>query len=1417
MPMTSDAKRQLSATIRTLRARLLMDLNAATESAYRLSIKDAQQAGLDEAAQLRRRRFQAWIAEQHRAQGALKGKALRNPDAFRLDAEKQAAYTFLNRLVLLRLMEATSPPLRAPALISGGWESRAYKDFRELAPDLCLKSGRLDESEGYAFLLRLTFEDLALDLPGLYGPAGIADLIPIPPATLRFAIDALNDPALESCWADDMTLGWVYQYWNDPEREALDAKLNAGGKVEPHELASKTQLFTERYMVDWLLQNSLGPLWIAICQKHGWIPDVQADGTLERLESRRADWRAKRASQAVPLTELMPLHSDAERRWAYYLPQPLPSDAVPLAPDSLRDLKLLDPAVGSGHFLVAALELLVPLYQEEARHRGQLGHAPWSDREIVERILTHNLHGIDLDPRAVQIAAAALWLKARRLAPDAQPERLNLVASNLRLSALPENDPALLELRREVEADTGIPAALTDKLLNALRGADHLGSLLKVDRAVDEALLAFEQVSGKTEAQQLSMFGAPPPQQSRLDFAALRHKRHTLIERLELFLAKHSSGDDLGLWLRGEQLASGVRFVRLMREGQYDLVVANPPYQGSSKLVESHYLEATYPLGKADLFAAFLLRGLELVRPGGISAMLTMRNWMFIKQYAGLRKELLEHFDLRALGDLKSGAFEEISAAQVVVSVVMSIFRQAGPQSQSIGHQFFDEATVLQVGETQRKRAATLCQEGRHAFDPASLKVVPEWPLVYWWDRGMLELYQSAPLIGTVAPARKGLCTGNDSRLLRAPWEVYQHDQEWAPTIHGAKGRVWIEPHALSVRWKFCGLEQHVFASSSGGVAIRGPQYYFRRGVAFSMIGAEFSARVHRVPSIFGGKGSSVFPSDLAGAVCAMNSTRARNILTSLNPGIGFEVGDVNRLPLFPIESADEIYARIEAAFSVHESHREPSVEFQRPGPSPWRYAQAWAQEAVDRPAGAPLPVYAEVLDPEPASAHLSFALGVALGRFGDGEHTAWGIRNPASDDLSDALPHGILFLDQTLDANELSDGLGHPACRPLLRAWKTFGPTLSTRRSLREYLAQDFFKEVHRGMYENRPIHWPLCSANKTFVAWVHLHRLNGKTLPLLLADHLKPTLTQLEGQLKDLRELRDGTDAKAAKAAERPLERLLKAREELTAFIALVEQCAERGAPPTDAKCPGREQDRRYQPTLDDGVMINASALWPLLEPQWKDPKKWWKELATAEGRKDYDWSHLAAGYWPQRVDRKCQQDPSLGVAHGCFWRYHPARAFAWELRLQDELGPDFVLHEGPYQGDGGDEVHRRTFLASQPTLALETIEKEVWRRRRKSQQPVSSLRLWCAGLWSSVPEQVWALELRLLEKQGLECLILAPDEGEARLAYCQAHPEAVDRRDQLRKALLGQLHLLPAAEAAEAEDTEDTEDTEETAEEP
>lgn len=1325
-PMTDKAKQLLAKKIRELRARLIEDLGEATERAYRLSL-ESKKAKLDEAARIKRARLEGWIDEQVRALPAKgrAGAALR----LRQDVVKDAAATLLLRLVYLRLLEASG--LSSPKIVTGGWDSRGYKDFREAAPELARSApGARDDTEGYATLLGLVFDELALDLPGLYGPVRMTALVPVPAATLRAVIDALDDEELASAWRDDTTLGWIYQYWNDPEREALDAKLAAAKKLENHEIASKTQMFTERYMVEWLLHNSLGQMWLAMCRRHGWTaraeqPTAEGPSVLDQLEARRGAWRARRhagpEAGGVALDALMPISPGLEERWKYWVPQPMPADAIAQAPESVRALKLLDPACGSGHFLVIAFELLFFLYQEEAWLRGA-APAPaygaaevegeWSHRRIVESILEHNLHGLDIDPKAVQIAAAALMLKARQLCPAAEPRVMHLVAPALSLASLDEADPARRELYAAVQAETGLPPELMRRLVESLAGADHLGSLLRVDAELERALDAYEaQLSAApAQAHQGSLFtGFAAVAPARRKPISAERARALVLHRLERFLEAHGRGADLGLRLRGEQLAAGVRFIRLVREGQYDLVIGNPPYQGTSKLADKAYVEKTYPRGKADLYAAFLERGLQLVRPGGVSALLTMRNWMFIKQFSALRQWLLETYDLRMLGDVDRGAFDEVP--DEVVAAVMSVFRSAPPSEvPSVAMQPTPLEDKSRDGErTKRKRAAVLCQVGRFEWSSTVISSVSGKPLIYWWDSDFRRQYALLPTLATVAPPKKGMTTSDNVRFICLPWEVHtwtsaRRAERWQPYILGAKGRSWYEPCSHFIRWRSSGIEVKVYNEylyGSFSRSIQNEKFFFRIGVAFSTTGNLFSARVHSYPSVIDSKGSSVYGEDIAAIACLLNSTMSRRILSDLNPTIDFKNEDLIRLPLFNISSPKYILERLGDSFKEHESHREPSVEFRSLGSSTWRYAQSWAQLAVDRPEGDPLPPYEPVYDPEPPADHLSFALGVALGRFGvNGE----GILTtpPAT-----ALPHGILFLS---DASE-EDSLAHPAAAPILAAWAEHGPAIDDKRTLKAYLQDRFFPDVHRKMYENRPIYFPLSSAKRAFVAYVSIHRWHDGTLNDLLAEHLAPAQRRLEGERADLRAARDGGDKKASRAAEKRLGEVTRWLDELAGFIALVEQCAEKGPPPPDGKTPPRAADARYAPDLDDGVMINSAALWPLLEPQWKDPKKWWKELATAEGKKDYDWAHLAARYFPARVDAKCQLDPSLAVAHGCFWRYHPAKAYQWELRLQDELRADFTIDEA-----GGDAA-RAAFLAGAPELAAELVAKEQLRRQRKA----------------------------------------------------------------------------------------------------
>ena len=1322
MALTPEAKALLARTIRgtqqscesSLRYRLCTRIADAATGYYRLGVA-VREARLDDGRRRKRERLETWLAERARASGASGRDELSQArDRALRDAVKLAGATFLNRIVLLRQLEAfglQKPPILcgSPSTTSatGVWQSSGYRGFRDFASALCG-----DESGGYAALLALVFDELAVDLPGVFGDVGVTRLLPVPPDVLREVLERLDDPALASAWTDPTTLGWVYQYWNDPDREALDEKLNKGGKIEPHEIASKTQMFTERYMVEWLLQNSLGLLWLAICKKNGWTAD--AERVLPTLDARRGEWRATRDRGEVPIDALMPVHGELEERWKWFVPQPLPDDAVAQAPASIREVKLLDPACGSGHFLVIAFDLLAALYREEARHRGE----EITDRAIAERILEENLFGVDIDPRAVQIAAAALYLRARTFAADARPRRLNLVAPQLQLADLPSDDPALQRLRREVREETGIPEVLTERVVKALAGVDHLGTLLKVDAAVDEALREHEL--GIARGEQLALGASPRPASPRpVDNSAppRANLKLTLLDKLETFLSHHASEEDLGLRLDGEQLAAGVRFIRMVKEGTYDVVVGNPPYQGTSRLKGSGYITKHYPKGKADLYTAFLERALELARPGGFSALLTMRGWMFLSQFEAIRTYLLRSFDLRSVGDVDRGAFEDVP--DEVLAVAMSVLRRALPSGDvSVALQPTPLSDRARDNErTGRKRAGLLAQVGRYEFQPRAFEVIEGQPLVYWWTREFLSRYACASKLASVAPARNGMSTQDNTRFLRRVWEVRRRDTvievdgrpgfglaRWAPYTKGAAGREWFEPFEDVVRWERFGLEpkgfcEHMYGSYSR--TIKNEALYFRKGVAFSVIGARFSARAHRVTNIFGHMGASTFPDDVPGALCLMNSSVSRYVLGSLNPGMHFLTGDVDRLPIFPVDGATEIFARIEAAFTAHESARESSIEFKRPGPSPWQYAQAWAQCAVDRPVSEPLPPYAPEYDvPRPAD-FVSFAVGVALGRFGaNGE----GLLDEAP---PTALPRGILFVSATE-----RDTLDHPACAPLHSAWAEHGAAVGDGDDLRTWLRNKKFFAFHKTVYENRPIYFPLSSERRSFVAWVSIHRWTSMTLQDLLAEHLEPERIALAGELTDLRaaRARGGT---GRGGVETRYARVQQLAEELEAFTAQIHACADEGAPSAEDDEPRRERNAKFELDLDDGVMVNAAGLWPLLAPQWNAPKKWWHELATSDGRKDHDWSHLAARYFPARVEEKCVKDPSLAVAHGCFWRLHPAKAYAWELRLQHDIRPGFTIDEE-------DSVeHRRRFLTERAEEARAIEAKEAQRQSRRARR--------------------------------------------------------------------------------------------------
>ena len=345
--------------------------------------------------------------------------------------------------------------------------------------------------------------------------------------------------------------------------------------------------------------------------------------------------------------------------------------------------------------------------------------------------------------------------------------------------------------------------------------------------------------------------------------------------------------------------------------------------------------------------------------------------------------------------------------------------------------------------------------------------------------------------------------------------------------------------------------------------------------------------------------------------------------------------------------------------------------------------------------------------------------------------------------------------------------------------------------------------------MYENRPIHWPLSSASKTFVAWVNIHRMNGQTLRVLLADHLAPTLTRLDGELADLRAARDGADKKAARDAERQYDRVLKARERAAGLH------RQRRA----VRRPGRAADRRQVPAARAGRPLRP-------RPRRRRDDQLRRALAAArpavEGPEEVVEGarhRAAAGRTTTGPTSRCATGRAGSTGSASRTRASASRTAASGATTRSAPGPGSCGSRtrsvptsasrsrptAPADATWATLVMSRTATpscATSPKAALAAIETEATRRmgRGKSRRLVPEMRILETGLWSGHAEALWEMELRLAERQGAEIRILAPDEPAARAAFeAAASREGADRKGFLAS-------LVPPVELFDDEDADD-----------
>jgi hypothetical protein len=524
----------------------------------------------------------------------------------------EIAYTHLNRLVAFKMFE-TSKLIREA--VGRGSDSNGFKFYLADHPEEegLWKAGQVETA--YRHYLLWQAGKIAKEIPVLFDPENLASrLFPRLPALNAFLV-ILNAPELVPAWQAEETIGWVYQYFNEQELQAAFAAVRLNGvKFEAKDIPSVTQLFTLRWIVRFLVENTLGRMWV----------EMHPDSRLK-----------------TELTYLVPL-----------------ADKVAYQPfRPVSEITLLDPACGTMHFGLVAFDLFAEMYREELEHAGEPGWPQVASvsepADIPAAIIQHNLFGIDIDLRAVQLSALTLYFKAKRINKKAQITDHNLACADV----LPLNGARLGSFIKEMQFRP-IYERLLRKLWSRLEDINQLGSLLRLEAEI-EALVAEEKIRYEREGRQLDLF-----RDVTVDFESEAAREEywgimvsQLIQALDQFAHMVAQRGHNARFFT-QEATKGLRVLNLMMR-DYDVVATNPPYMSRRKMNNSlaELLTEQYPEGKGDLYAAFIIRALELVKPTGFVGMLTMHSFMFISSYEALRQHITNQASIQTLAHLGPGLF----------------------------------------------------------------------------------------------------------------------------------------------------------------------------------------------------------------------------------------------------------------------------------------------------------------------------------------------------------------------------------------------------------------------------------------------------------------------------------------------------------------------------------------------------------------------------------------------------------------------------------------------------------------------------------------------------------------------------------------------------------------------------------------
>lgn len=936
-------------------------------------------------------------------------------------------------------------------------------------------------------------------------------------------------------------IGWLYQFYISERKAEVMARKSPVPKAD---IPAVTQIFTPHWIVRYLVENSVGRIWL-----------------LNRPDSR--------------LRDVM----------RYYIEGEPEADFQKLT--SPEELRVLDPAVGSGHMLTYAFELLYSIYEEEG----------YSVAEIPGLILKHNLYGLDISPRAAQLAEMALVFKAR------EKSRAFLEANAVRpnVMELCEIRFAQSEIRDYIHAlnlgdlfDDGVT-----RLLHQFEDAKNVGSLIQP--YLDHETIAF--IRGAVEAKDTD---------SHLFLRDTHRKVLNTLDQAEVL------------------------------SGHYHVVVANPPYMGAGQMNPSvkSFIENHWSAGKSDAYAAFILRNLELVSTNGFVAMITIPNWMSLTTFEALRENVLRTAHIKSLIHCGRGVWgADFGSCAFVL--------QSSTRSDKLGtfRRLFQRAGEVQNNDQIESNFFDIAQYPLYRADSSSFRSIPGTPIAYWISPKFCATFRSGTPIGEAA--KKGLSCSGTELFYRYFWEVELHKlaptgKKWFPITKGGAYRKWFGNNDFVIDWADDGAAIKDRVDSSGKLlsAVRNERFYFQEGGSWNDVSiGSICCRYTPPGSIPTDSGPMLYSKErLLLLISFINSVVAKKYAEVLCPTVHFGVGQVACFPVYEVPGFSEKQATraIEIAKADWNAF-EVSSDFDdlpllRTGlkgitlEASWQKWNAHCIEAIQRMQELEMEnnkLFIEAyglhgeLSPEvpdeqitlaradarrDLAAFLSYAVGCMMGRYSLDKPglilaDAGAMVSDYYAKLGKPLEQVTFAPDEdgiipVLDGEWFEDDVVGRA-REFLRS--TFGEAAlrenvrfvedSLGKDLRKYFLTDFYQD-HLQTYKKRPIYWMVQSPKRGFSALIYLHRYTRDTMNLVLNRYLREYEAKLRSRITHLDGLQTSTAVSAREKS--------AARKEFNKLTAVLHDCEE-----WERQVLLPLAQARIELDLDDGVKVNYLKLGEALAP--------------------------------------------------------------------------------------------------------------------------------------------------------------------------------------------------------------------------